>query len=204
MRANPPAVFTLDRPQHFASALLWQAATSATEVRFDLVSKSTKVSHNAETDVFSCTDGVPKTVDLLRGIHFSVPVKNFRLWTGVNVDDMPKQSLIDLKDHNIGIKGIFFYPPIPIVRLPYEKVWFSYSFVTEEEIHAQFDSTCVFGSDYGFLNPLFQVSTLVNSERMKLMKLQEEKTTVFRTQTKLENPDGSIVDFDTIEINVYV
>lgn len=178
-------IFALDRTCSITEAIIWMAAVSADEIKFETVRDDIKVERVTE-GTFSFTGTIPKNICILHRIHFSVPIWNFRMW--ISAETKTDQILLDLTDQETGITGVTFDKPIEVFCIPYATIKYSYSFYSGSNISPQFDNSTIYGPEHKFLNPLLQCSLLQNSERNELIKKQEKE---MRLKVQTEYPDGN-------------
>lgn len=147
---------------------------------------------------FNFSGTIPKTVDILHRIHFSVPIWNFRMW--ISVENKNDQIILDLTNQETGITGVTFDKPIEVCRIPYATIKFSYTFHSGSKISPRFDDSMIYGAEYKFLNPLFQCSLLQNSERHELLNNQKKE---MRLKAQTEYLDGTTELYSPIVIKLY-
>lgn len=161
-------IFVLDRPCDLTTAVLWYAAISK-DVKFDTVSTFTSVEKLENSFMFS--DRINKCIDLLYGIRFSLPVRNFRLF--VRYPSGVGRALINLTEYDTGVKRIVFDPPIPICRYPYIDFNIEYTFKLGDDIDACFQNTIIF-TQYSLLNPVFE-NMLLSTEKREKVKAEPSR-----------------------------
>ncbi len=150
-------IFVLDRPCDLTTAILWHAATSK-EVKFDTISKTTTLKEAAD-GVFEFEDKINKCIDVLCGIRFSLPVRDFQLH--VKYPDGVGRAIINLAPYDFGVKRIVFDEPIPMCRYPYLDFTMTYTFESGVDIDGCFDNSTIY-TQYSFLNPIFECMVLSN------------------------------------------
>lgn len=193
-------VFALDRSCSITEAVIWMAALDVDEVKFETVRDGIKVERVTEgvEGTFNFSGNVPKTIDILHRIHFSLPIRKFRMWISpINIGEKNDQVILDLTNHEASIIGVTFDKPIEVCCIPYVTIKFSYTFHSRLNISARFDDSVIYGPEYKFLNPLLQCSSLQNSERNELISKQKKEMR-FKAQT--EYPDGTTELYSPIVI----
>lgn len=185
-------LFELDRCVSQTDALIWLAATGSKEIKFEIISTTTVKTFDEDTGTFHFKDRINSNINILHGIHFAVPIKNFKLFTvdhrmftdGENNRRTIFDSSLDLETSSEAVKTIKFDPPI--YTNPYISIGMEYTFETGSEIHKMFNKTTIF--DMGFLNPCLTAGLLCDlTDHYKKYCLGEKSTMINICSTDSSN-----------------
>jgi len=189
-KIDRPELFVVDRTISIETAIIWMAATSAKQVKFNAIGQVKLVrSEIAGHQHYTFTGTIPRTADYLYGFRTSVPVKGLRLWLQRMDGDGSTIDLVDLTESNEKVKSVKFDSPIPLFF--YYDVHFEYCFDSGTEIHIRFDMTTIYG-DYKFLNPCFTLGLLSDEIRSDAMRNEN----ICHTRPKITLPDDTERNLD--------